>query len=334
LLTAFTSHAGINYHWCLILPLFINAIWAFVIFKNLPSKPEEIEPENQPLNQHPLQQHHRMETVVEEKKALSKETTPNNNVVFRDMVENVIIFPMVDEYIGLINIVKKAPSIICIALSLGFLKFISYALFFNLPLLMTQIFSITQSSLITLFFDLGMCIGGITVGFISDKVDGRRSSIIIISSFLIIPLMSALAMDQPISAASSLVILLCIGILLGGGNNILSSAVCVDISDREVFLNSSTALPKITGLINGIASLISSIGLIFLGPAETSVDFRKVWFILIISCILSIVFLCPIVVFEILSYQQVRPPIQRQGYDAIPSLSPSKTISFTNRDYL
>ena len=93
---------------------------------------------------------------------------------------------------------------------------------------------------------LPIIILGILVGYISDIIDGRRACVITCSSFLLIPLLSILSMER-LSGLSSSFALFGIGFLLGGGSNILSSAVCADFSDDTVFSSSKTVLSRITG---------------------------------------------------------------------------------------
>jgi len=320
------SSINLSFHFTLIIPMIINVVWAFVLFNYLPSKPVEIF--------EPVQHYNQEEIDEERKRALSKEITPPKNVRDRGIPIIPLLPPVVNEYIGIINILKKAPQILFVSISLGFLKFISYALFFNLPILLAGSYNVTEASIISLFFDVGMMPGGILVGYLSDIIDGRRASVITCSSFLLIPLLSILAMET-LSGLSSIFLLFGVGLLLGGGSNILSSAVCVDFSDNEVFLSSKTVLSRITGLINGIASLIAAIGLLLV-PTSESIGYKGVWYLLIISTILSIAFLSPIVYNEVLYHEiPLRVKLSRKGgYDAVPSTRATMKIHFTERELI
>ena len=63
-----------------------------------------------------------------------------------------------------------------------------------------------------------------------------------------------------------MVILCCMGILIGGPNNILTSAVAADLSEHPSIAGNSKSLGTITGIINGSGSITAAAGLLVVGP--------------------------------------------------------------------
>ena len=86
-------------------------------------------------------------------------------------------------------------------------------------------------------------------------------------------------------------------------------------------------------MVNGIASLIAAIGLLLI-PTADSLGYKGFWYLLVISTILSIVFLSPIVVTEVLHHEI--PMISRtrqvsKEYALVPSLTTTTKMTFTER---
>ena len=79
-----------------------------------------------------------------------------------------------------------------------------------------------------------------------------------------------------------LLVMLCImGILVGGPNNIITSAVAADLASHPSVRGSNKSLGTVTGLINGTGSITASIGLLAVGPLQDSFGWGSVWVFLI-----------------------------------------------------
>jgi hypothetical protein len=87
--------------------MILNVVWAFVLFNYLPSKPTEIIT----TEQHQIQDN---ETQEERKRTFSKEITPPKNTMNARNRHVLPILPAVNEYIGMINILKKVPKILLV----------------------------------------------------------------------------------------------------------------------------------------------------------------------------------------------------------------------------
>merc|ERR1711957_433762 len=78
-----------------------------------------------------------------------------------------------------------------------------------------------------------------------------------------------------------LIMLACMGILVGGPNNIITSAVAADLSSHPSVRGSSKSLGTITGLINGCGAITAAIGLLAIGPLQDKFGWSSVWVYLI-----------------------------------------------------
>merc|ERR1740139_678915 len=82
--------------------------------------------------------------------------------------------------------------------------------------------------------------------------------------------------------ATSLLVMLCImGILVGGPNNIITSAVAADLASHPSVKGSNKSLGTVTGLINGCGAITAAIGLLAIGPLQEKYGWSSVWLYLI-----------------------------------------------------
>merc|ERR1711971_662966 len=124
--------------------------------------------------------------------------------------------------------------------------------------------------------------GGIIVGVVSDLLGGRRA--IVIGIFMVI-LMAFLAIFAAYSAhltsTAFVGMLFIMGTLVGGPNNIITSAVAADLASHPSVRGSSKSLGTVTGLINGCGAITASIGLLAVGPLQDNFGWSSVWLFLI-----------------------------------------------------
>lgn len=141
--------------------------------------------------------------------------------------------------------------------------------------------------------------GGIICGFVSDLYGGRRACVCATMMILLIPLLLVLAFYMDSIPIITLLILLCImGCLVGGPNNIITSAVAADLADDPSIKGSSKALSTVTGIINGSGSVTAAFGQMAIpvlyeyGKAD-QVGYRYVWFFLVFCTIMGTCLLGP-----------------------------------------
>jgi OPA family glycerol-3-phosphate transporter-like MFS transporter 1/2 len=79
--------------------------------------------------------------------------------------------------------------------------------------------------------------------------------------FLVI--FSAFAPTLPVPFLIPLLAL--IGLLIGGPNNIVTSAVAADLSEHALIRGNAKALGTVTSIINGVGSILAALGLLAIG---------------------------------------------------------------------
>lgn len=158
------------------------------------------------------------------------------------------------------------PNVLGYALAFGFFKFVNYAMFFWLPYFLSLHFDPQSANVISSLYSVGMMPGGVIVGFVSDLYDGRRACVIATFMLLLAPLLWVFAMfSDAMNPVLLLVLLGVMGILVGGPNNIITSAVAADLADHPSIGGNTRVLGTVTGIINGSGSITAALGLMLIG---------------------------------------------------------------------
>jgi sugar phosphate permease len=264
---------SISWTWALILPGVCNLIVGIICLKYLPERPEHVG-------------------VETEESAAKGALTPSN-----ESIEDLAPISFVDAL--------KIPNVIGYALAFGFFKLINYAIFFWLPYFLAGHFTPEQSNLISVLYDIGMMPGGIIVGTISDIYGGRRACVIVTFMMVLIPLLWFFALYSATMPAPLLLVLLgLMGILVGGPNNIITSAVAADLAEHPSIEGNPKALGTVTGIINGSGSITAALGLMAIGPMQVAYGWTSVWYFLILCTIIGTLLMSPKVYKEIYSHEE------------------------------
>lgn len=251
LATAAIIKNGIPWQWALLIPGIANGVWGVVNFFFLPNRPAEVG----------------IETEDEKKAALvgSSGASAQGTIGFMDAL--------------------MIPNVLGYALAFGFFKFVNYAMFFWLPFFLSLHFDSQSANVISSLYSVGMMPGGVIVGFVSDLYDGRRACVIATFMCMLAPLLWVFAM---FSDVMNPVLLLCLlglmGILVGGPNNIITSAVAADLADHPSIGGNTRVLGTVTGIINGSGSITAALGLMLIGPLQNAGGWTAVWYFLI-ACV-------------------------------------------------
>jgi OPA family glycerol-3-phosphate transporter-like MFS transporter 1/2 len=175
----------------------------------------------------------------------------------------------------------RIPMVANYAFAFGFFKLTNYVLFFWLPYFLGKHFDPVTANLIASLYSVGMMPGGIIVGVVSDLFGGRRASVIgTFMGCLMIFLFVFSKKSEELSAGALLVMLAIMGILVGGPNNIITSAVAADLASHPSVQGNNKSLGTVTGLINGCGSITASIGLLAVGPLQDAFGWSSVWLFL------------------------------------------------------
>ena len=200
-------------------------------------------------------------------------------------------------------------------------------MFFQLPVILSSNFDSATANLISALYSFGMMPGGIVCGFVSDLYGGRRACVCATMMMILVPLLLLLAYEMDDMPVDVLLIVLCLmGCLVGGPNNIITSAVAADLADDPSIRGSSKALGTVAGIINGSGSVTAAFGQMAIpilaawGSAD-GVNYRYVWFFLIFCTIVGTALLGPKIYKELFVEGIVSAPMSMsgsgRGYQAI-----------------
>lgn len=127
----------------------------------------------------------------------------------------------------------QIPMVAQYALAFGFFKLINYTLFFWLPYFLSKHFDDVTANLIAILYSVGMMPGGILVGYASDLFGGRRAVVIAVFMFMLVVFLAVFASQSAnMSPVALLIMLGCMGILVGG---YVSQRVVVVCGQVDVF---------------------------------------------------------------------------------------------------
>eukprot|EP01038_Epipyxis_sp_PR26KG_P004666 gene4666-6554_t len=290
LASAYILHSGYDWRWCIVIPAIINGIWAFINFYMVPNTPEEAG----------------VSARGEVKIATigSKKTEDK-----KDPIGFFQAFML--------------PNVMSYAIAFGFFKLVNYAMFFQLPVILSSHFNPETANVISALYSVGMMPGGIVCGWVSDIYGGRRACVIATFMGILCPLMLVFALhmeDLPITVL--LLLLAFMGCLVGGPNNIITSAVAADLSEDPSIQGNNKALGTVTGIINGSGSITAALGqlaipVLYEMGIKDHVAYRYVWYFLIFCTFTGTSLLGPKIWKELYPHEPLLGGPSRNGYSTI-----------------
>ena len=157
------------------------------------------------------------------------------------------------------------------------------------------------------------------MGSFSDFYGGRRACVIAtFMGALVIMLTFFSIFGESLPAPALLILLGIMGCLVGGPNNIITSAVAADLSEHPTIRGNARALGTVTGIINGSGSIIAALGLLTIGPLQIAYGWSAVWCLLIANTIVGTLLLSPQIYKELYYHDSpdLAPPARR-GYATV-----------------
>lgn len=245
-------------------------------------------------------------------------------------------------YVGFLQ-AFMLPNVINYATAFGFFKLVNYAFFFQLPtILKASTLDENAANIISSFYSVGMMPGGVVCGWVSDLYGGRRACVIATFMTILVPILVLFGFVSVsnMNCVVLVILLISIGCLVGGPNNIITSAVAADLADDPSIKGSSKALGTVTGIINGSGSVVAAFGQLIIPvlydmgkqklkegelPDPNVVEYRYVWFFLVFCTAVGTLLMSPTI------YKELKPPATegtpllpttRQGgatYQAVPT---------------
>jgi OPA family glycerol-3-phosphate transporter-like MFS transporter 1/2 len=260
LCTAWILHAKLNYVWAIFIPALTNFFWGGLTL-TLVADPVTVG------------------IITPDAKIRAAKMEVAKKEAEEAGEKHVDDGPQAISFIGAL----KIPMVAQYAFAFGFFKLVNYCLFFWLPYFLGKSFDPVAANLIAALYSVGMMPGGIIVGVVSDLFGGRRAVVIGVFMCLLMIFLGIFAAysEDGLGAVPILVMLCIMGILVGGPNNIITSAVAADLSQHPSVRGSSKAVGTVTGMINGCGSITASIGLLAIGPLQEHYGWGSVWIFLI-----------------------------------------------------
>merc|ERR1712147_351128 len=133
--------------------------------------------------------------------------------------------------------------------------------------------------MISTLYDFGMMSGGIIVGVVSDAMGGRRGCVIVVFLIILCPLLFCMALFADVLGTGLLMVILAtMGILIGGPNNIVTSAVAADLAEHPSIRGNKAALGTVVGLINGSGSFVAALGQMCVPYITDALGWSALWY--------------------------------------------------------
>lgn len=289
-------NSGMDWHMAILIPCVVNALWSIVNFTCVPSTKEDV----------PGLADDEATSLVNS--TSKKPATPDHPLTIMEAF--------------------AIPNVLGYALAFGFFKLINYAMFFQLPMILSANFDSSTSNMISSLYSFGMMPGGVICGWMSDVYGGRRACVCATMMVMLVPLLMLFAYEMDNLPVVPLLVLLCVmGCLVGGPNNIITSAVAADMADTV----GGKATGTITGIINGSGSCTAAFGQLLIPVLakmgkEAGVNFRYVWLFLVLCTILGTLLLGPKIKKE-LAGEGVTPPKPQVGYQAVELKTTKTTVT-------
>ena len=288
---AWILSTSLNWRYVIIIPAIVNGLWSFINFFHVPNTPEDVG--------------------IETEKGRRARAAAGAG-------EEAVAIGFIEAF--------QLPNVMSYSIAFGFFKLVNYAMFFQLPVILDSHFDPSTANVISSLYSIGMMPGGVVCGWVSDLYGGRRACVIATFMAVLVPLLITLAMYMDSMPVGMLLTLLCVmGCLVGGPNNIITSAVAADLADDPSIGGNAKALGTVTGIINGSGSITAAIGqlaipgLLAWGDAA-AVGYRYVWFFLVGCTIVGTTLMYPKISKELADFQESAPLNvgQRRSYQSVP----------------
>jgi len=279
LCAAFILDQGYPYWWALLIPAIMSIQWG-LLTAQLIADPSDVDIITEDVRI-------RLKKNEEKKKAGDFQDEGPTAISFA----GALSIPMVPQY----------------TIAFGFFKLIHLVLYFWLPYFLGHSFDPSTANLIAAVYSIGNIPGSITIGYVSDLLGGRRASVIgVFMSFLIVILSIFSQKSEEFGATALLIILGLIGVVVGGPNNIIATAVSVDLASHPSVRGSKKSLGTVTGIINGSAAMIASFGLSAVGPLHSAYGWSAIWLYLIGCAAIGTLLLTPKI------WSEIFPPVKEE----------------------
>uniref|UniRef100_A0ACD5XY30 Uncharacterized protein n=1 Tax=Avena sativa TaxID=4498 RepID=A0ACD5XY30_AVESA len=189
----------------------------------------------------------------------------------------------------------RLPGVAPYAFCLFFSKLVAYTFLYWLPFYIRnnavagQFLSHKASGILSIVFDIGGVLGGISAGFLSDAI-GARAITSALFLLLSIPALILYRAFGSISMRHNIGLMFLSGFFVNGPYSLITTAVATDLGTQDAIKGNSRALATVSAIIDGTGSVGAALGPLLTGYISTR-GWNSVFFMLIVSISLALVFL-------------------------------------------
>lgn len=122
--------------------------------------------------------------------------------------------------------------------------------------------------MLSTIFDIGGVFGGISAGYISDKIEARGVTAVVFL-LLSIPTLIFYHAYGSISMFTNVTLMFASGLLVNGPYSLITTAVAADLGTQSAIIGNSRALATVTAIIDGTGSVGAALGPLLAGYIST-----------------------------------------------------------------
>ncbi|KAF9614531.1 hypothetical protein IFM89_019194 [Coptis chinensis] len=199
----------------------------------------------------------------------------------------------------------RLPGVAPYAFCLFFSKLVAYTFLYWLPFYIrhTEVAGVRVShktaGILSTIFDIGGVVGGVSAGYISDRIDARAVTSITFLLFSI-PALILYRVYGSISMYTNVGLMLLSGLFVNGPYSLITTAVAADLGTQSVIKGNSRALATVTAIIDGTGSVGAALGPLLTGYISSR-GWNSVFVMLILAIFLAGLFLIQLAKAEIYS---------------------------------
>jgi len=298
---AYVSGLYVDSNWGLsfIIPGFIIAFYGFLLFLFIVPYPQEVG----------------LQSASKKVKRSSTGSEDESNQPTSSRVEEeqrlneddpLIECAFTEDKVEAISFTKALfiPGVLEYSFSLFFCKMISYTFLYWLPLYIKETTSYTaeQSADLSMVFDLGGIVGSIVIGFVSDYT-GLSAIPCMTMLLLAAPVMLLFIEFNHVSLTLNIIIQFILGALVNGPYCLITTSVAVDLGSK---VSNKQGLATVSGIVDSIGSIGSSIGPMIAGFISQYYGWNSVFYLIIVADLLSFLLLMRVGINEAKKLKQSR----------------------------
>ncbi|ESQ51145.1 hypothetical protein EUTSA_v10022662mg [Eutrema salsugineum] len=284
-----SSVLDFGWGWSFVLPGFLVIVSGLVVFLCLVTSPNELgfeEPGKE------------IEMSLAEHVDESLRKTEAEDAGLIETIE-------LDDSLSAIGFIEawRLPGVTPFAFCLFFSKLVAYTFLYWLPYYLRHqavagvYLSHKTAGILSTVFDIGGVFGGISAGFISDKIKARALTSIAFFS-LSIPALIMYRIYGSVSMFINVALMFISGLLVNGPYALITTAVAADLGTQDSIKGNGRALATVTAIIDGTGSVGAALGPLLAGYISSR-GWNSVFFMLIVSIFFAGLFLIRLAKAEI-----------------------------------